>query len=286
MTKPIKAVIPLKKINIVEDSRWKPWSTDGKAMQYAEQSADQEMSTLDCGSLGDLVFPIFNSGSRRRYLTDAEEDALCENWKDAPELEDLYLLIERVTRDAWYFAYTPSDSDIEYAIDQAKSIAAENAHMFTDHIVESTFDMLGIDGEVLARSILNDYVFYQRKPGWYDRYLILDLGRSPEIRRLVDKPIEDIPMKSVLAWRPSDALQAGLRPGLEDFLLGLGHEFVNVFFRQLEAVMDSVDPGNVVDFNKQWRHTLLFSPKEVKEVRKSIEKYLSKLPPEETEDNG
>lgn len=261
------------KVNLVEDARWK-WGDEesGWASDNAYDAWDR-LSNHDCG---DLVDDLVEAAIPQPLaLTYEEHERVCEELLrgTADTLESVRRAILDSLTWAWELAYTPTAADGEDALTKAKDAAeidldGEHWELFLEHpppaleIRAPSFTARKYWQEVDVIGALLNEVNYVQKEGWHDRFLVFSFGYAQPVQDLMaaaDK-IGPEELERVRGWLERD---------FEDWQ----NKILRRFFEKLVREMKASDPGNRVDFRKQWK-SMLEDQQTMEAVRKELTKFL------------
>lgn len=267
-----------KKINLVERPEWADYDTPGNDYVIF-QNAAETYSELDPDALDARIDDVLSAGARKRVRTTEEEtDAIYEAMRKGT-LESFDTLIRDWLSYTWERAYIPTDEDIEGALDDATEyIAARWTSYLGDYegLWEIAETIPGTPAQFI-KNLIDSSSWYFRKPGWYDRYVILDPGQSSLVDRLLHQPIQ-AQKTGVLEWTPAlEIPKEEIARELDAFYRDIEETVIGQMFRALKTTMSGTDYGNRTDFNKMWKEILETDPKRIKEAKKELKQFLREL---------
>jgi len=271
------------RVNLVEEAGWKNWdfaNSDGVS-QWASDNAWDDWKNMDestCyGYVEDLVGAALRK-SEQRKVTKEDIGRICEQLKEDPnQLEAVKQAIMDTHTWAWEVAYMPNDQDIKRAIDRTAKVWEWDFSMgnfwelvLVDEVSDDPREW-SPRGIWTTHKLYNDFVgriSYERKPGYYDRFLVFDLGESPAVQRLL----------GLLKENP----EQGSAEELEEELNNWKEDYLKTFFSELEKWMQSVDPSFRWDLDPHWK-SILKDKAHMGDVRREILEFLATPRKEEVE---
>jgi hypothetical protein len=245
------------RINLVEEKGWKPYDSAGDIMIWASDNAHEELSRMDRDDCRGLVEDLIGGrklvqtgpkewSPRGITVSDEDLDAICDGIDNVvPELESTQQAILDALTWSWEVAFTPSDSDIEHAVELAKEEMPDHFDP-DDELWEPLLEApKNAWGASLIVTHLVGPVIDEREENHYERYIKFDINGTAPVLELLKAVRRD----------PERTVEGTIRY-LEQELASLSASFVSVFFSKLQRVREDVDVSNRTDFRKQWKSML------------------------------
>lgn len=271
------------RINIVEEDGWKNWDysqTDGVSQWSADNAWDDftNMDESTCkGYIVDLLQASMTKREQKR-ITEEDLERICKELEeDWDSLESTAHAIIDAHTWAWEVAYTPDDRDIE------KSIEATSRTWDWDFSTPEYLDLI-LQSEPpegprewtprkiwTINKLFKEFVSrvsYERKEGYYDRFLVFDWGNSEPIQLLLE----------ILKRRPNE----GSRTDVEAWLQEMAESYTRAFFKNLQDRMQDNDPSYSFDLDPHWR-SMLKDKSTMSGVRNELLEFLAQPKKEEAE---
>lgn len=315
-------MFPPIRVSIVKEEGWNKWDPAGPISDWAADNAWDDWTNMDDSTcreyVGDLVSASMGKREQKK-IGDEELDRICEYLKEegwSGDLESTHHAIIDALTWMWEEAYTPDDGDIGSAMERGADDWS-NDIKFGEHwnliMGERALPRKGpkewmpqvhkwrervVIGELLKQ------VTYERKPGWYDRYIILDFAAAEPVKDLLEAADSEngrlegrIRELEEELGRLGNTQEAEIRRDviedeiqerqdqiyelkevsskLKDEFQDWSKLYLRIFFRSLEKWMENEDPGQKADFRKHWK--AVFSDKQrLKAVRKELLDFLKK----------
>ena len=271
------------RINIVEEDGWKNWDyaqTDGIS-QWSGDNAWDDWKNMDENTCKGYIVDLLQASMTKREqkkITEEDLDRICEYMQeDANNMESTSRAIIDAHTWAWEEAYTPEDLDIE------KSMEATSRNWDWDFSMPDFWQLVLQDeppegprewsprGRWTIHSLFKEFVnrvSYERKEGYYDRFMIFDWGNSEPVQLLLE----------ALKRHPDE----GSRADVEEWLRGMADSYMREFFKALEDRMQNNDPSYKFDLDPHWK-SMLKDKSTMKAVRDEIVGFLAQPKKEEVE---
>jgi len=234
--------LPSVKVNIVEEEGWKPWSYEerfGELVSDFAADSTHELKVDDITQyLEELIKPTRGPYARKRWSVITQEDLgrAAQAMKDG-ELESTRLMFQDAAQWMWEEAGTPTDRDIEHAMEVA---ADDNYAGNLDGAWLEFVDANGLDVIAIARKLV-ETAAYERESGYYDRYISLSWERVPEAKKFVKWAAKNY------GTPESEAL--GI---LSTDLSGVAADFVANTLQSLQRGLEDMDWNNRAKWKKHW----------------------------------
>jgi hypothetical protein len=269
--------------NIVEHEGWKNYdsATQGGVSEWACDNAWDDWTNMDPKYCREYVGDLIQAALTKREQKQIDEEDLeriCEELRENSR-ENLETVLNAITDAhtwAWEIAYTPDDGDIEKAIDDAKGTWWEENRLqdFWDLIVaplpEGPREWSPRPHWSVAQLFkeLDERVVYQRKPGYYDRFIIFEWLNAPVV----------LAMKNELKKHP----EVGSLKNVDQDLNDWADDFMNTFAKALENRMERNEPWQSFDLDPHWK-SMLKDKQVLAGAREEILKFLATPAKEEVE---
>src|SRR4029077_1350587 len=263
------------RINIVEEDGWKNWDysqTDGISQWSSDNAWDdwREMDDETCqGYIVDLMEASMTKREQKK-VTEEDLERICKELrKHTYDLETTLHAITDAHTWAWEEAYTPDDRDIEKAMETTArhwdwdwSMAKYWSFVLQDEPPEGPREW-SPRGRWTIQSLFKEFVkriSYERKPGYYDRFMIFDWGNSEPVQLLLE----------ALKRNPEE----GNKADVEFELGGMAENYLSTFFKVLEQRMRDNYPSDAWDVTPHWK-SMLKDKVTMRGVREEILKFLA-----------
>ncbi len=269
-------LIPAMKHSIVEDARFKPWESGGSIDDHAFYAAVDYLRTLEESDIAELAQDVLGNSA---LLGEEANERLYKAFKERDDsLEAFSRVVTDAASDAWEIAMSPNKSDYEYALEQALEAVVNEADDFLEvdsYPMEDVIAYLGMKSSEVVREVTAGNVHVSQKPGWYDAYIVSDIGNAPIVKSLLTKPIPSISrLKGVKEWMPTSVVKkVDLEYVLDKSLTNINYNVKEKFFQFLEKIVEDKSPDNEFDFNRPWL-AFLRDKEVVKDVRKELIRFL------------
>lgn len=246
------------RIELTEQPGWSEWDPAGELGNRISDLAWEhftghisegicEEQILDLAAAARGTRKTKQDWSSRRISTD-DAELICVALRDGnPDLELTRATLVGALTEAYEEALMPSDQDIRDAVDAAIEKMAETYDLDQDfwaplldkgaepeEIVREFFEHT-IGGVFAGRQVT-----YERKPGWYERYLVFDFWKSSPVKALLKALPEDWDMRSTLL-----SLEGDFKTIIDAFL--------SRFFEALSKEMKAGDPTNRLEWRRIWK---------------------------------
>lgn len=239
------------RINITEEDFWAPYdyaSDPGNGRsgieEWSSDSAWSDFQNLPQDScreyLQDLI-DSFLTKAQAKKITDEDLNYLCEHVTDVEMDEVRHAMVDAFTF-AWEDAYTPTDLDIQHAVEHAGD--GVELPSFWDNLLAERpsgpkdWSPLPSYSQDELFNELESGVSFHHKPGYWDRFLVFDWKNGPVIRHLRRK----------LAETPEEFTAKDFENDLET----LANDFVRAVGKRLDRVFQKVDVHMRVDATPHW----------------------------------
>jgi hypothetical protein len=258
---------PAVKINLVEDKRWK--SYDPAESDWAQDAAWEDFSNMKAEDFYELIQDLsFKKNEKgkppRRNLTSEEIEWLAKQVKRSSKLEETKQAITDALGWMYEEAAMPSDGDIKDALELAKGTVAMEFDLGEDlwaPVIELESERRWPQApqrrgpkewrpprkageKAVIRMVIEELmtrVDYDRKEGWYDRYLVFDFRGAQAVHNLLSRS----------EWTAEQIV-----PRLQEEFKGLMNDVVANTFFFLKKIMDDIDVSNRTDWRKAWKSML------------------------------
>lgn len=263
------------KINLVEQEGWETWDyAKGDISSWAMDNAWDDWKNMDEQTCQGYVEDLAKASlPKDKWLKLSSEDIerICEEMMEerVEHFESLSQAIIDAHMWAWEEAYTPDDRDIGRAMERAarnwdwdfrladywklvlKDDLPEGPREWTPRKVWTT--------KKLYQDLI-ERILYERKPNYYDRYIVFDWDKSDPVQELVKKLKES-----------KEGSVADVQAELEDW----AGDYLQTFFKELDEQMQRVDINTKWNFHPHWK-TLLGEKSMLLGVRKDLEDFLER----------
>jgi hypothetical protein len=260
-----------KRVNIVEQRRWKPYDPAGETMELASNNAYDEFKHMSKNDLIRLVEDMLGRAKqgplewspRTFVLSDEEYDLILEEIKDYSSdlLETARESIVDALQWMWEVAYMPDDGDIELAVEETDETMADT-HGIDESLWEPLLERKGWDERTVIESLAEE-VTYERQEGYYDRYIVFNFGEAKAVEKL---------LKTVYA-DPEELSEKETVSQLKVEFEALEDSYLDLFFDKLDKIMQNIDAANRTDFKKQWK-AMLGDKNQMNAVGKEIREFI------------
>jgi hypothetical protein len=274
----MKRIYELQKINLTERPEWSAYDLTEELGERVFQAASEEISALKCEDIVPLSESVLNQGKRSwarfRYLKDEEEEDLCKAFHEVdPAIEVFRQMVIDAFHWTWEFAFMPSDSDLDAALDDAIDEIAILGWFSGSEILFEAANCLNLTEREFTLKALNRLViFIRHDQGYYDRYLIYDPNTSPLIQALISQPFPC--REGVLEWIPDvGEVNEDLVNDLSRYFEDMKEPLIVAFFRHLERKTDNRDVYNRLHFKAQWTNVMK-DRKTVMHAKQELEAFL------------
>ena len=233
--------LPSVKINIVEEEGWKPWDFAGEFGNIVANASWESIHALKVDDvteyLEELIKPTRGPMVRKRWSVVTQEDLgrAAQAMKDG-ELESTRMMFQDAASWMYEEAGTPTDRDIDHAIDVAKD-DHYGGHLSGEW--DEFAEAYGTEADLIAKKLVNT-VSYERQPNYYDRYIALSWQDVPEAKAFVKWVVKAGYMTEGMAI-----------DHLKDELKGIAGDFV---YNTLEALRRGLEDMNWEDRAKWKKH--------------------------------
>ncbi len=276
----VKDVIKPIEVNLVEEKEWEPWDPAGKITDWASDNAYesfQATGSQECRSwLEDVIatggVSIKDWSPKRFVITEEDADRVCwvlmEKGASDDNLEAFFkLIIDALT---WMYeaAYTPQDSDLEWALEQAQEKAVDSVELD-----EGVWEPLGLSDEKILEEVVQA-IRYERQENHYDRFLRFYPSQIDSVMKLLGALGEGEGYPDITDDEYLDALRYDLQSVFDDV--------VAHFWDILEKDMQEVDVFNRTDWEANWTRGILRDKDMVKDAVQGIRKFLIEATAEES----
>jgi hypothetical protein len=271
----VKGLPPIR-INIVEEAGWQPYDPGNLkgVLTWASDNAWDDWKNMSEETCQDLVEALLDAAFTRKERAGIGPEGIsriCEELRenDGDELDATFHAIIDAHQWTWEEAYTPTDLDIEKAVDRAKGEWFMDARL-SDYwnLALAREDRPKGPKEWSPRIVwteaglfhhLDEHIRYQRKREEYDRFIVFDWGDADPIVALLE----------AIKRTPAE----GSREDVENELREWADLFMHKFFSALEDRMQVVDTAYRTDFDKHWK-TMLSDKQTMGGVRRDLLEFL------------
>lgn len=241
------------RINITEQDFWAPYdyASDpghGKSgiSEWSSDSAWNDFRYLETSSrkeyLQDLI-DAFLTKREAQKIADEDLDYLVEHLS---ELENSQMAMIDAFTWAWEEAYTPTDRDMEFALEFAgDKVEVPNAwvHLLSEKKVgPKDWSPLPSFSENDLFQELESGISYEREKNHWDRFLVFDWKNGPAIKRIRRK----------LSEVPEEFSAKDFEADLEN----VAKDFVHAFGKKLDKEFQDVDISARVRVDPHWKSIL------------------------------
>ncbi len=270
------------RIDLVEQEGWQRYDTASGEVDFSDHAweAYKYMSQIDLEShLNDIAeTPVKLKGRKVQKLNVSSDELgyLVHRLREGDDrLETARQMITDTLNWMYEAAAMPSDSDVEYAMEQVSEEIMADGMNLTEELFEPVINWnlsphhLGPKAwspaarkyrpEEVAKQLSEAIAFVHQKDRW-DRYLDFDFWKMPVIQELTKID-------------PSPEMRGRLEVEFKYFT----SEYLNAFFRRLEKIMANVDIDNRADWRKQWK-AILEDAFTVVEARKGLATVAKEMP--------
>jgi len=234
--------LPSVKVNIVEEEGWKPWSYEERFGELVADFAGESTHELKVDDiteyLEELIKPTRGPMSRKRWSVVTQEDLgrAAQAMKDG-ELESTRMMFQDAAQWMWEEAGTPTDRDIEHAMDAARE------ESYVGHLRgewDEFSEIHGTEANRIAKKLV-EAASYEREQNYYDRYIVLSWDDVPEAKAFVKWLVK------------SDYMTEGMAIDLlRDQLQGISDDFVHDTLKALQHGLEDMDWNNRAKWKKHW----------------------------------
>jgi len=242
--------LPTIRVNLVEEEGWKPWSYEERFGELVADAVWNDWASLKADDvmdyLAEIVKPARGRMARKRWGVLTQEDlgrAAEAAKKGDPTLESTRQAFVDAMQYMYEEAGTPTDRDIERAVEFAQDNRYGNHLGF---LWEGFLDATGMDADEVAAQVVGKPFskIYHRKPGWYDRYIVLSWNEVPAARQLLSWLSEHSENGPPSAKEVDEALRTDLG--------GIAGDFVYDVLLALQKIHENVDWANRAKWRKHW----------------------------------
>jgi hypothetical protein len=264
------------KVNLVERREWEAYDMAGELGETVFQAAGDTYSRMEGPvSIDQQVTDVLSFGGKKRFVDEDTVRAIYEAMNNG-KLETFDMLIRDWFTYTWEDALTPTDDDIKLSGDEAVyRISQEwNSHLSDYDALLQITETLGPSPPEFLKKLLETSIDYERKFGWYDRYLVFAPERSLLVWSLLNDPIQP-KGAGVLDWSPSlDISKKDIRNELKAFFQDIKETVIENVFSRLEKNRTDVNFENRTGFHRVWKNMLQSDPMRIKEAKKELKGFL------------
>src|SRR5262245_55824581 len=253
VTRPIAPI----RINIVETDGWNKGWNESNISSWAADNAWDNWEHMSDEIRRDLIDDLIRASmpkKEQKAITDEDIEKISEQLvKDWHSLEQTHNAIRDAHYWAWEVAYTPEDGDIESAMERDQDFWGEDIRPndYWKLVLTEEGEVPKGPREWSPRRVwtetefwkdLYERVRYERKPNYYDRFLVFDWGRSEPVMELLE----------ALKANPKEGSRSEVESELEDG----AQTFTGEVISNLEDIMQRADISYRVEFSPMWKRML------------------------------
>lgn len=268
---------PAQKINLTARPEWKMYTLVDE--HFGRLVMESTMGTIDSLNADDVAH--YAQRFVKTLITDEQKAYLFEAWR-SNRLELYRTMVNDASDWAWIDAYTPTDLDLDKALQSAlRDITGSYFHWLDDY--SNIFQVANIIGyheqwRFISEILTKDTIYIQDKKPQGERFLIFSPMSSPLMERIVTKPILK-KQEGILDWEPAPASwNNDLIREFTELLDALRDTTIEKIFHYLKARMYQVDYNTRMHFHEKFNSMLFPRSSDVRAVSKEIRDALSGSP--------
>ena len=255
------------RINISEEEVWEPYDSSkavggNDVLGWASDNAwdDWRQIGRECLDIIRDLVAAYVPKSKAKKISEVDIRRICEAIKeDSADFQEIRQAFVDAATWAWEEAYTPSDGDLEEALENAVS------EMIGDAMLPSYWSRLlnlNVQGpkdwsplrSFTEADLLREIeagISFEHEQNYFDRFVVFDVMDGPVMKYL---------RRKVRSGGLLDEDGDPVRVSTEDFETDvkdlLVDDVINKLDRHLQKVMEHVEPWQRVNFHKHWKDVL------------------------------